>query len=77
MITLSLPEKMDKSLQAFATQAHLSKNEYALFLLKESLEERETYQRVHAISQRVARGEEKTISYEEALRQYENAHPSH
>lgn len=77
MTYLTIPDELDKRLSALAAKAHVSKDEYALHALEEYLEDQEDYLQALEISQRVERGEEKTIPYEDVIRQYENDHSSH
>ena len=77
MTTLLIPDDLDKRLAAFAAQAHVPKDEYALQALEEFLEDQEDYLDALETSLRIERGEEKTIPYEEVVRQYENEHSSH
>ncbi len=68
MTYLTIPDELDKRLAVFAAGAHVSKDEYALHVLEEFLDDQEDYFEALEISQRVEKGEEKTISYEEVLR---------
>jgi len=77
MTYLTIPDELDKRLSALAAKAHVRKDEYALHALEEYLEDQEDYLQALEISQRVERGEEKTIPYEDVIRQYENDHSSH
>ena len=77
MTYLTIPDELDKRLAALAAKAQVPKDEYALHVLEEYLEDQEDYLLALEISQRIERGEEKTIPYEEVLRQYENEHTSH
>ncbi|MBX9621603.1 MAG: CopG family transcriptional regulator [Alphaproteobacteria bacterium] len=77
MTNLTIPDELDKRLSALAAKAHVPKDEYALHALEEYLEDQEDYLQALEISQRVERGEEKTIPYEDVIRQYENDHSSH
>ncbi|OJW47879.1 MAG: hypothetical protein BGO67_03040 [Alphaproteobacteria bacterium 41-28] len=77
MTYLTIPDELDKRLAALAAKAHVSKDEYALQALEEFLEDQEDYLQALEISQRIERGEEKTIPYTEVLRQYENEHSPH
>jgi predicted DNA-binding protein len=72
MTYLTIPDELDKRLTALAAGAHVPKDEYALHALEEFLEDQEDYLEALEISQRVERGEEKTIPYEEVLKQCEN-----
>lgn len=76
MTYLVIPDELDKRLAVLAEKAHVSKDEYALQALEEFLEEQEDYIQALEISQRIEKGEEKTIPYEEVLRQYKNEHSS-
>lgn len=73
MTYLTIPDELDRRLTALAAGAHVSKDEYALHVLEEFLDDQEDYFEALEISQRVEKGEEKTISYEEVIKQYENA----
>lgn len=77
MTTLIIPETLDKRLAALAEKAHMQKDEYALHALEEYLEDQEDYLEALEISQRLERGEEKTIPFEEILRRYEDEHKPH
>ena len=77
MTYLTIPAELDKRLSSLADKAHVSKDEYALHALEEYLEDQEDYLQALEISQHVDRGEEKTIPYEDVIRQYENDHSSH
>ena len=77
MTYLTIPDELDKRLTALAAKARVSKDAYALHALEEYLEDQEDYLLALEISQRIEKGEEKTIPYEEVLRQYENEHTSH
>lgn len=77
MTYLVIPDELDKRLAVLAEKAHVSKDEYALQALEEFLEDQEDYIQALEISQRIEKGEEKTIPYEEVLRQYKNEPPSH
>ena len=74
MTYLTIPDELDKRFSALAAKAQVPKDEYALQALEE---DQEDYLLALEISQRIERGEEKTIPYEEVLRQYENEHTSH
>lgn len=75
MLTVRLPEEMDKQLSQLAQRTHRTKSYYIKLAVAEFLEDHADYQKALEISERVAKGEEKTISYAEALKQYEDAHP--
>ena len=77
MTYLTIPDELDKRLAALAAKARVSKDTYVLHALEEYLEDQEDYLLALEISQRIEKGEEKTIPYEEVLRQYENEHTSH
>lgn len=77
MSYLTIPDELDKRLSVLAEKAHVPKDEYFLHAFEEFLEDQEDYLEALEISLRVERGEEKTISYEEVLRQYKNEHSPH
>ncbi|MBY0501188.1 MAG: CopG family transcriptional regulator [Alphaproteobacteria bacterium] len=77
MSYLIIPDELDKRLATLAAKAQVSKDEYTLHALEEYLEDQEDYLQALEISQRIEKGEEKTIPYEEVIRQYENDHSSH
>ena len=77
MTYLTIPDELDKRLAELAAKAHVPKDEYALHALEEFLDDQEDYLIALEISQRIEKGEEKTISYEEVLKQYNNDHSSH
>lgn len=76
MTTLTIPDALDKRLTTLAKKAHVPKSEYALHALEEFLDDQEDYLIALAIMERVERGEEKTIPFEEILKKYgiENDH---
>jgi len=77
MTYLTIPDELDKRLAALAAKAHVPKNEYALHALEEFLEDQEDYLQALEVSQRIERGDEKTIPYEEVLKQLEDEKSSH
>lgn len=77
MTHLVIPDELDKRLTALAKKAHVPKDEYALHALEEFLEDQEDYLIALEISHRVESGKEKTIPYEEVLKQYEKDHAPH
>jgi predicted DNA-binding protein len=77
MTKLIIPVELDKRLAALAAKAHIPKDEYALQLLEELLEDQEDYLEALEVSRRIENGEEKTIPYEEVLKQYKNGHHPH
>lgn len=70
MTTLIIPDEMDKRLKVLAGKVHLPKDEYALQLLEEILEDQEDYLDALEVSLRIERGEEKTIPFEKILKKY-------
>jgi RHH-type transcriptional regulator, rel operon repressor / antitoxin RelB len=77
MTYLTIPDELDKRLTALAAKAHIPKDKYALQALEEFLEDQEDYLQALEISERLEKGEEKTIPYKEVLRQYKSEHSSH
>ncbi len=69
MTTLIIPDDIGKRLVEFAEKAHLSKDEYAAQVLEEFLEDQEDYLIALAQSERIEKGLEKTLSYEEVLKE--------
>jgi predicted DNA-binding protein len=74
---LTIPDELYKRLTVLAEKAHVPKDEYALHALEEFLDDQEDYLIALEISQRIESGKEKTIPYEEVLKQYENEHSCH
>lgn len=70
MMTLRLPENMDKRLSQLAKETHRSKSYYVKQAIEEFLEEREDYLLALAAMERFERGEEKAVSFEEILKKY-------
>lgn len=68
MKTLLIPDDIDKRLAAFAAQAHLSKDEYAAQALDEFLEEQEDYLDALTRSERLEKGIDKALSFDEVLK---------
>ena len=69
MSYLTIPDELDKRLSALAEKAHVSKDEYALHALEEFLEDQEDYLIALARSERIERGIDKTLSFEEVLKE--------
>ena len=76
MTYLTIPDELDKRLTDLAERAHVPKDEYVLHALEEFLEDQEDYLIALEALERLERGEEKTVPYEEVLRRYENEHNS-
>jgi RHH-type transcriptional regulator, rel operon repressor / antitoxin RelB len=69
MTYLSIPNELDKRLTLMAAQAHLEKDDYVLQLLEESLEDQEDYLIAAARLERLEKGLDKTLSYEEVVKE--------
>lgn len=70
MMTIRLPEQMDKRLSELAKETHRSKSYYVKQAIEEFLEEREDYLLALAAMERFERGEEKAIPLEEIVKKY-------
>ena len=70
MMTIRLPENMDKRLSELAKETHRSKSYYVKQAIEEFLEEREDYLLALAAMERFEKGEEKAIPFEEILKKY-------
>jgi RHH-type rel operon transcriptional repressor/antitoxin RelB len=69
MTHLTIPDELDKRLSALAEQAHVPKNEYALHALEEFLEDQEDYLVALSRSERMEKGIDKPLSFEEVLKE--------
>ncbi len=69
MTYLAIPDELNKRLTALAEQAHVPKNEYAMQLLEEILEDQEDYLIALERSERIEKGIDKTLSLEEVLKE--------
>lgn len=69
MTYLTIPDELDERLTALAEKAHVPKNEYALHALEEFLEDQEDYLIALARSERIEKGIDKTLSFEEVLKE--------
>lgn len=65
---IAIPEATNKRLQIWATQAHLSQDEYALQVLENFLDEQEAYSIALAQAERIDQGLDKTLSFDETLK---------
>ena len=76
MMTIRLPEKMEKRLTQLAKETHRTKSYYVKRAIEEFLDDQEDYLIALSVMERVERGEEKTIPFEEILKKYgiENDH---
>lgn len=77
MLHLAIPDALAKRLSALAKKAHVPKDEYALHALEEFLEDQEDYLVALESSEKIKKGEEKTIPYEQVLKKYNNQHNPH
>jgi RHH-type rel operon transcriptional repressor/antitoxin RelB len=69
MTYLAIPDDLDRRLTAVAAQIHIPKDEYALQLLESLLEDQEDYLIAQARLDRIEKGIDKTISFEEVLKE--------
>ncbi len=74
MTTLLIPDDLDKRLAAFAAQAHVPKDEYALQALEEFLEDQEDYFVALEQSIRLDKGIDKARPFEELIEEYKREH---
>ena len=74
MTTLLIPGDMSKRLEALAAQAHVPKDEYALQLLEEILEDQEDYLIALARSERREKGIDEARPFEELIEEYKREH---
>lgn len=70
MITLRLPEEMDKRLSQLAKQTNRSKSYYIKRAIQEFLENQEDYLMAVAAMEQLEKGEEKTRAFKEVLKKY-------
>ncbi len=70
MTYLPIPDDLDKRLAALAAQAHLSKDEYAAQLLEDVLEDQEDYLIALMRSERLDKGIDKVVSFEEIVEKH-------
>lgn len=68
MTYLVIPDELDKRLAVLAAKAHVSKDQYALQALEEFLEDQEDYLIALARMERIEKGIDKTIPFEEVLK---------
>lgn len=69
MTYLTIPDELDKRLAALAAKARVSKDTYALHALEEYLEDQEDYLIALARSERIEKGLDKPLSFEEVLKE--------
>ena len=77
MTTLIIPKELDRRLSELALRVDTPKDRFLLQGLERFLEDQEDYLDALDVSLRIESGEEKTIPYEEVLKQYEDANQSH
>ncbi len=70
MMTIRLPEEMEKRLSDLAKETHRTKSYYVKRAIEEFLEDQEDYLMALAAMERFERGEEKAIPFEEILKKY-------
>lgn len=70
MTYLTIPHELDERLTVFAEKAGVPKDTYILRALVEFVEDQEDYLLALAAMERIERGEEKTIPFEEILKKY-------
>jgi RHH-type rel operon transcriptional repressor/antitoxin RelB len=76
MTYLTIPDKLDKRLAALAAEAHVPKDEYALHALEEFLDDQEDYLIAVTRIERIEKGIDKPIPFEEILKELELDNPN-
>ena len=74
MTTLIIPDDVGKRLLDFAEKAHLSKDEYATQVLEEFLEDQEDYLIALVRSERIEKGIDKALPFEDLIEEYKRSH---
>lgn len=69
MTSLLISDDLAKRLAELAAKAKLSQSEYAEQLLEDALEEQEDYLIAFIQSERIAKGLDKTLSLQEAMKE--------
>jgi RHH-type rel operon transcriptional repressor/antitoxin RelB len=69
MSYLTIPDELDKRLTDLAEKAHVSKDEYAIHALREFLEDQEDYLIALSRSERIEKGIDEPLSFEEVLKE--------
>jgi len=70
MTTLIIPDDLGKRLEALAKKAHVQKDELAAELLEEILEDQEDYLIALARSERIEKGIDQPIPFEEIVKKH-------
>jgi RHH-type rel operon transcriptional repressor/antitoxin RelB len=68
MMTIRLPEQMEQRLSLLAKETHRTKTYYVKRTIEEFLDDQEDYLLALSVMERVEKGEEKTIPFEEILK---------
>ena len=68
MMTIRLPEEMEQRLSQLAKETHRTKTYYVKRAIEEFLDDQEDYLLALSVMERVEKGEEKTIPFEEILK---------
>ena len=76
MTYLTIPDKLDKRLAALAAEAHVPKDEYALHALEEFLDDQEDYLIALTRMERIERGEDEALPFEDLVEEYMREHGS-
>jgi RHH-type transcriptional regulator, rel operon repressor / antitoxin RelB len=69
MTYLTIPDELDKRLAELAAKAHVPKDEYALQALEEFLDDQEDYLVALSRSERIEKGIDTPLSFEEVLKE--------
>ncbi|MBP9693022.1 MAG: ribbon-helix-helix protein, CopG family [Alphaproteobacteria bacterium] len=68
MMTIRLPEEMEQRLSQLAKETHRTKTYYVKRAIEEFLDDQEDYLLALSVMERVEKGKEKTIPFEEILK---------
>lgn len=69
MTYLTIPDELDKRLSSLAEKAHVPKDEYALHALEEFLEDQEDYLVALSRSERIEKGIDTPLSFEDVVKE--------
>lgn len=77
MMTIRLPEELEKRLTQLAQETHRTKSYYVKRAIEEFLEDQEDYLIALTRMERIEKGIEKTIPFEEILKKYNKKDEPH
>lgn len=76
MLSIRLPEEMEKRLSQLAKETHRTKSYYVKQAIAEYLEDQEDYLIALARMERLEKGIDKPIPFEEIVKKYKKKHAS-